>query len=149
MTRRWLLTLVLSCGSLVSVAAVVGGEQEKSAAADERAGRVGAGDYVEQDEQGRPNPLFTLRAREVTANILELRGANGWVAYLSYDESAREYRGFFEWQQFGPYRSPGGKWADLYQVRLVRQDGGRFVMTGKSKSNDLTIRAAPAPEPGK
>lgn len=149
MTRRWLLALVLACGGLMSFATVVGGGQDQPAAAADRVGRVSAGDYVEHDEQGTPNPMLTLRAREVTPHILELRGVNGWVAYLSYDESAREYRGFFEWQQFGPYRSPGGKWADLYQVRLVRQDGGRFVMTGKSKTNELTIRAVPPSEPGK
>ena len=108
-------------------------------------GRLAAGEYVEVDEKGVPNALLKLRVSEVTPNILEVRGAHGWVAYTSYDEGRKEYRGFFEWQRFGPQRSPAGKWADLYQVRLVRQADGKLYMSGKSKENDFVIRAADKP----
>ena len=47
---------------------------------------------------------------------------------------------------------PGGKWADLYQVRVVVQDGVLRI-EGKSAGNEMLIRAkssgggpaAPAP----
>ncbi len=115
------------------------------AGAQEEARRVAAGDYVEVDEQGVPNSTLAVKVHEVTPNILEARGANGWVVYASYDAAQKEYRGFFEWQKFGPYRSPAGKWADLYQIRLSRQDGGQFRIDGKSKDNEFVIRAAPKP----
>jgi hypothetical protein len=133
---------ILVCGVVVAVAAA-GRAPEKDGAAAEGVGRVAPGEYVELDEQGVPNPSFVFAAREVTPNIIEVRGVNGWVAFAAYDEEKKEYRGCFEWQQFGPHRSPGGKWADLYQVRLVRLAGGRVEITGKSKANDMTIRAVP------
>ena len=105
------------------------------------AGRLSPGDYVELDEAGTPNPRLGLRVAEVTPNIVEVRGANGWVAFASYDEATKEYRGCFEWQTFGPRRSPAGKWADLFQVRLTRTEGGRIRMDGKSKENDFVIQA--------
>ena len=95
------------------------------------------------DGKGVPNEALAVRVLQVTPNILEVRGVNGWVAYAAYDEARTEYRGCFEWQQFGPYRSPGGKWAELYQVRLVGQEGGQFQMIGKSKGNDFIIRSKP------
>ncbi|MDY3560489.1 hypothetical protein R5W23_001724 [Gemmata sp. JC673] len=117
-----------------------------SAGADDKplpagSGRVAAKEYVEVDEKGVANARFRLRVREATPNILEIRGINGWVAFTSYDEGQKEYRGFFEWQQMGALGNPGGKWADLYQVRLVRQANGELLMTGKSKNNDFVIRA--------
>jgi hypothetical protein len=135
------LGIVLLCGAAIAVAA----ETEKPNLQPAGAGRVSPGDYLEVDEKGVPNALFAVQVRDVTANIVEVRGANGWVTYASYDEAQREYRGFFEWQQFGPHRSPGGKWADLYQVRLVQQEDGQLHMTGKSKANEFVIRAAPKP----
>jgi hypothetical protein len=130
---------------LLAVSLAVGGDEGKADPKPGGVGRVGSGDYVEVDEKGVPNAALAVRVGEVTPNILEVRGANGWVAYASYDEARREYRGFFEWQQFGPHRSPGGKWADLYQVVLVRQEDGQLRMTGKSKANDFVIRAKAQP----
>lgn len=113
----------------------------EESAKSEGAGRLPEGTYVEVDEKGVEEPRLAIRLRPVTANIVEVRGANGWVVFASYDEAQREYRGFFEWQQYGPLQSPGGKWADLYQVRLVRQNDGLLHMTGKSKANEFVIRA--------
>jgi uncharacterized protein (TIGR03067 family) len=98
------------------------------------------------NEKGETNPGLVVGVQEVTSNIVVVHGANGWVAFASYDEAQKEYRGFFEWKEFGAYRSPGGKWADLYQVRLVAQEGGQLHMTGKSKAHDFLIRARPRVE---
>jgi hypothetical protein len=138
------LAAVVLCGATVAPIAG-GGDKDKAGPTTGGAGRVSPGENVEVDEKGAPNEPFAVRVQELTPNILEVRGVNGWVAYASYDEAQKEYRGFFEWQQFGPYRSPGGKWADLYQVRLVARAGGQFQMTGKSKANDFVIRAKPKP----
>jgi hypothetical protein len=144
MKRLGYLPFGLLCGAVfASMASGDGKDQADPAPAG--VGRVIPGLYVEVDESGAPNPLLVVRVQEVTPNIVEVRGANGWVSYASYDEARKEYRGFFEWQQFGGYRSPGGKWADLYRVRLVAREGGQFHMTGKSKANDLVIRAKPKP----
>ncbi len=139
MTRFARPILLLAGGFLLAVAASRGADKAKAEPAGQ--GRVAAGEYVEVDESGTPNPLLGLRVAEVTPNIVEVRGANGWVAYASYDEAAKEYRGCFEWQTFGPRRSPPGKWADLFQVRLTRTEGGRIRVDGKSKENDFVIRA--------
>lgn len=125
---------------IFGIGAVAGGA-DKPSAEQAGTGRVPAKEYVEVDEKGVPNPRFRLRVAEATPNILEIRGINGWVAYTSYDEGQKEYRGFFEWQRLGPLGNPGGKWADLYQVRLIRQPDGQLLMTGKSKANDFVIRA--------
>jgi hypothetical protein len=138
------LAVVLLCGAAVAAIALAE-DKDKAAPLPGGAGRVSPGEYVEVDDKGVPNPVFAVLVREVTPNILEIRGVNGWVTYASYDEAQKEYRGFFEWQQFGPIRSPGGKWADLYEVRLVRQHNGQLHMSGKSKANDFVIRAAPKP----
>jgi hypothetical protein len=112
-------------------------------------GRVSLGEFVEVDEKGIPQPVLPdvpkllIKIDEVTPNIVVLSGINGWVTFASYDESKKEYRGFFEWKQFGPLRSPGGKWADLYEVRLIKQANGDILMTGKSKTNEFVIRATP------
>ena len=102
-------------------------------------GRVKPGDYHEIDKDGRISSEFVMAAKAVTPNILELRGGNGWVAILGYDEEAKEYRGFWEWQSFKGGRSPGGKWADYYQVRIVRLSDGSLRMDGKSKGNDFQM----------
>jgi len=138
------LAAAILCGTAIASMAAAD-DKDKAASSPTGAGRISPGEYIEVDEKGVPNPVLGVQIREVTPNILEVRGANGWVTYVSYNEAQREYRGFFEWQQFGPYRSPGGKWADLYQVRLVQQDGGQVHMSGKSKANDFIIRAAPKP----
>lgn len=128
---------------IVAPIALAGGAEK--GASPEGAGRVAAGDYVETDEAGVANPALLLRVREVTPNIVEVRGVNGWVTFAAYDEGRKEYRGFFEWQQFGPARSPQGKWADLFQVRLVALEGGKLHLVGKSKANEFVIRATPKP----
>ena len=128
----WVVVGFASCGNAVF--------------AKEESGRVASGEYVEVSEKGVPDPNLRLGVREVTPNILEVRGINGWAAFASYDEARKEYRGFFEWQRFGPHRSPGGKWADLYEIRLIREKGGRLHMTGKSKANDFVIRAVVKPQ---
>ena len=144
MKRVPYLTVVLLC--VVAVASTApAAEKDKADPTPAGVGRVTPGLYTEVDEQGQPNPLFEVRVQEVTPNIVEVRGANGWVAYASYDDARKEYRGFFEWQRFGDSRSPGGKWADLYQVRLVALEGGQFHMTGKSTGNDFVIRGKPKP----
>ncbi len=120
MKRVQFLTFVMLGGVAVASTAF-GGDKEKADPAPAGTGRVNPGLYVQVDEQGVPNPPFVFRVQEVTPNIVEVRGINGWVCYASYEEAQKEYRGFFEWQQFAGYRSPGGKWADLYQVRLVAQ----------------------------
>ena len=137
----YLALMFLGGAAVVSMAG--GGDPDKADATPAGIGRVNAGEYVEMDEKDVANPALLLRVQVVTPNIVEVRGVNGWVTYASYDEDRKEYRGFFEWQQFGPYRSPSGKWADLYQVRLVAQPGGQLHMTGKSKANDFVIRARP------
>jgi WD40 repeat protein len=104
-------------------------------------GRVKPGDYVEVDDKGVENLALRIRVNELTQNLLELRSGKGWVAYASYDAARREYRGFFEWQKFGPDRSPGGVWADLYQIRIERLESGQLNVTGRSKANVLMIRA--------
>ncbi len=140
MTRRTSAALVVLFTAGLAGAASPGEEKAAPAPA-----RVTQGEYVELDENGTPNPLLVMRVAEVSPNIVVVRGANGWVAFASYDEAAKEYRGFFEWQTFGPQRSPAGKWADLFQIRLTRAEGGRILMTGKSKENEFTIRAAAKP----
>jgi hypothetical protein len=142
--KRILRLALMILGGAVVAATAAGGDKDKAGALPAGTGRVAPGDYVEVDEAGAPNPALQIRVQEVTPNILEVRGANGWVTYASYDEDQKEYRGFFEWQQFGPVRSPGGKWADQYQVRLVRADG-LIQMTGKSKANEFVIRAKGKP----
>jgi hypothetical protein len=144
MQRVLYLTVVLLCGPTVASMAPAG-DKEKADPAPAGVGRVSPGVYVELNEKGEPIPMLVVGVQEVTPNIVMLRGANGWLAFASYDEAQKEYRGFFEWKEFGPVRSPGGKWADLYQVRLVAQEGGQFHMTGKSKANDFIIRGKPRP----
>jgi hypothetical protein len=144
MKRILYLSVVLLGG--VAVSSTAQGRDKVQASSDPAGvGRVSPGLYVEVDDKGVSNPLLVVRVQEVTTNIVEIRGANGWVTYASYYVAQKEYRGFFEWQQFGDYRNPGGKWADLYQVRLVAQEGGQFHMTGKSKANDFVIRGKPKP----
>jgi hypothetical protein len=145
MNRFLHLTVVVLCAPVVASMALAG-NTDKTGAASTGVGRVSPGLYVEVNETGEPNPPLLVVIQEVTPNIVMVRGANGWVAFAAYDDGQKEYRGSFEWRQFGPIRSPGGKWADLYQIRLVAQDGGKFHMTGKSKTNDFIIRGMPKPE---
>jgi hypothetical protein len=144
MKRIPYLVVVLLCGAAVA-SMTRAGDQDKADHTPAGVGRVSPGLYVEVDEKGEPNPLFVVEIQEVTPNIVVVRGANGWVTFASYDEAQKEYRGFFEWKEFGADRSPGGKWADLYQVRLVAQESGQFHMTGKSKANDFIIRGKAKP----
>jgi uncharacterized protein (TIGR03067 family) len=144
--KRFLsLTVAVLCVPGVSSMALAG-DTDKAHPAPAGVGRVSPGLYVEVNEKGEPNPLSGVGVQEVTPNIVVVSGANGWVAFAAYDEARKEYRGCFEWKAFGPYRSPGGKWADLYQVRLVAQEGGQFLMTGKSRANDFIIRGKPKPD---
>jgi hypothetical protein len=136
------LTIVLLCEAAM-VSTTLAGDKADSTPAG--VGRVNPGLYVEVNEKDEANPLLVVAVQEVTPNIVMVRGANGWVTFACYDEADKEYRGFFEWKDFGAGRSPGGKWADLYQVRLVAQEGGRIYMTGKSKANDFIIRGKPKP----
>jgi uncharacterized protein (TIGR03067 family) len=125
---------------------VLANEQDRSDPGPAGVGRVPPGLYVEVNETGQQHPSLVVGVQEVTPNIVLLRGVNGWLAFASYDESRKEYRGFFEWKEFGAGRSPGGKWADLYQFRLVAQEDGQFHMTGKSRANDFIIRGKPRGE---
>jgi hypothetical protein len=138
------LTSSILCGAVLAAMAQ-GGEKEKPNSTPAGTGRVSPGLYNELNDQGEVNPVSLVQIQEVTPNIVEVRGANGWVVFASYDEAKKEYRGFFEWQRFGEHRSPGGKWADLYQVRLVAQGGRQFHMTGKSTANDFIIRGKRRP----
>jgi hypothetical protein len=104
--------------------------------------RVPAGEYVEIDPEGRANRDFLLVVREVTPNIVHLRGRNGWVAFASFDAGKKEYRGFFEWPDLPGVGRPAGKWADLYQIRVVMRDGVLRI-EGKSAGNEMLIRARP------
>lgn len=141
---------------LVAVGLVVAGvvslgQAPKPAPAPAGDGRVSAGEYVEIDPEGRPNRDFLLAVQEVSPNIVHLRGRNGWVAFASFDAAKKEYRGFFEWPDLPGVGRPGGKWADLYQIRVVVQDGVLRI-EGKSAGNEMLIRAKssggdPAPMP--
>jgi hypothetical protein len=106
-------------------------------------GRVALGDYVEIDTQGQANWDFSLGVLQVTPNIIHLRGKNGWLAFASFDALKKEYRGFFEWPDHPDAGRPGGKWAELYQIRVVVQDGVLRI-EGKSAGNEIQIRAKPA-----
>lgn len=139
MNRRSYLFGLMSSGFAASFA--LGATRETDTPNADGVGQVSTGDYVEVDELGMPNPSFPVRVTQLTPHILEVRGGNGWVAFVCYDDPTRTYHGFFEWQQFGPQRSPGGKWADLYQVKLIRQGDGVLRMTGKSSANEFVIRA--------
>lgn len=105
-------------------------------------GRVSAGEHVEIDKDGRPNRDFLLVVQQVTPNIIHLRGKNGWVAFASFDAEKKEYRGFFEWPELPGVGRPGGKWADLFQIRVAVEDGVLRI-EGKSAHNDFLIRARP------
>src|SRR5580698_4985706 len=121
MNRALSLTAAVLCGLLVAPIAL-GGRKDDGETAPAGAGRVSPGSYKELNEKGEINPLSMVEIQEVTPNIVVVRGVNGWVAFAAYDETHKEYRGSFEWRQFGANRSPGGKWADLYQIRLVAQE---------------------------
>ncbi len=108
---------------------------------DPKAGRVAAGEWVEVDADGKPNKDFTIGVAEATPNILVLRWKNGWVAFATFDADKKEYRGSLEFQSVGG-RRPEGKWADLYQVQVVVQDG-LLRIEGKSDKNEMLIRAKP------
>jgi hypothetical protein len=141
MARTACVLVILLMGSFTLLA--MSDEPKKTEPTNDGVGRISPGEFVETDEQGELNPAFLLKTEDVTPNIIVLSGINGWVAFACYNETKKEYRGSFEWKSFGPMRSPGGKWADLYEVRLIKQDNGNIVMTGKSKSNDFVIRATP------
>jgi hypothetical protein len=106
-------------------------------------GRVSVGEYAEIDPEGRANRDFLLVVQEVSPNIVHLRGKNGWVAFASFDADKKEYRGFFEWPVLPGLGRPGGKWADLYQIRVVMQDGVLRI-EGHSAGNEMLIRAKPS-----
>ncbi len=137
---RYVPALGLALSGLLLVGVAANGD-DKPDAKPAGTGRLPAKEYIEVDEKGVPNARFLLRVAEATPNIVEVRGINGWVAYASYDEAQKEYRGFFEWRRLGTGGAPGGKWADLYQIRMVKNADGELVMTGKSKENDFVIRA--------
>ncbi len=103
-------------------------------------GRVPPGEYVEIDSEGRANRDFLLAVQQVSPNIVHLRGRNGWVAFASFDADKKEYRGFFEWPDIPGVGRPTGKWADLYQIRVVVQEGVLRI-EGKSAGNEMLIRA--------
>lgn len=103
-------------------------------------GRVAAGEYVEIDTEGRANREFLLAVREVSPNIVQVQGRHGWVAFASFDADKKEYRGFFEWPSVPGRGRPAGKWADLYQIRVLVK-GGVLQIEGKSAGNELLIRA--------
>ena len=135
-------------GLLAVSGAVAHASEPKPTAGD---GRVPAGEYVEIDPEGKANRNFLLMVQVISPNIIHLHGKNGWVAFASYDAEKKEYRGFFEWPDIPGLGRPGGKWADLYQVRVVMKDG-ILRIEGKSAANELLIRArssgqAPAPMP--
>jgi hypothetical protein len=137
---------------LVAVAMVAPSQAQepKPAPAPAGDGRVPVGEYVEIDPEGRANRDFPLIVQQVTPNIIHLRGRNGWVAFASFDAGKAEYRGFFEWPDLPGVGRPGGKWADLYQIRVVVQDGVLRI-EGKSAGNEMLIRAKPGgggPAPG-
>lgn len=106
-------------------------------------GRVPAGEYVEIDLEGQANRNLLLLVQEVSPNIIHLRGKYGWVAFVSFDAEKKEYRGFFEWPDIPGHGRPGGKWADLYQIRVTVQDGVLRI-EGKSAKNEMLIRAKPS-----
>lgn len=106
-------------------------------------GRVKAGDFIQLEDNGKANPEFAMIAKAVTPNIVELRGTNGWVAYLGYDEETKEYTGTWEWQSFKGGRSPGGKWADCFRVRAIVLEGGAVKLDGKSKENAFQLTYKP------
>jgi len=124
--------------SLEAVAARA--EEPKAAPTPACDGRVPAREYVEIDAEGRANRDFLLVVQQVTPNMVHLRGKNGWVAFASFDAAKKEYRGFFEWQDIPGVGRPAGKWADLYQIRMVIQDGVLRI-EGKSSANEMLIRA--------
>jgi hypothetical protein len=134
---------LMGVGLLAAIAAVGTRAQESKTTPAPTAGgtRVAAGDYVEIDPEGRADWNFTITVEEVTPNIVHFRGKNGWVAFASFDAAKNEYRGFFEFPRVGG-RGPGGKWADLYQVRAVVLDGVLRI-EGKSAENEMLIRARP------
>jgi uncharacterized protein (TIGR03067 family) len=136
--------VVLCCLPVAPMAR--GSNKDNGDTAPTGTGRVSPGVYKELNEKGELNPPSMVEIQEVTPNIVVVRGVNGWVAFAAYDEARKEYRGSFEWRQFGAARSPGGKWADLYQIRLIAVEGGLFHMTGKSKDNDFIIRGKVQPE---
>jgi hypothetical protein len=141
-------------GFLVAVLVAAAGvaatraQEPKPAPAAAGDGRVPVGEYVEIDPEGRANRDFPLVVQQVTPNIIHLRGRNGWVAFASFDAGKAEYRGFFEWPELPGVGRPGGKWADLYQIRVVVRDGVLRI-EGKSAGNEMLIRArsggGPAP----
>jgi len=133
------ITALLAAG-LVAVVTPIGAQQPKPAPAPAGDGRVPVGEYVEIDPAGRPNRDFLIAVQQVTPNIIHLRGRNGWVAFASFDAGNKEYRGFFEWPDLPGVGRPGGKWADLYQVRVVVREGVLRI-EGKSAANEMLIRA--------
>jgi len=131
---------------VLAVAVFSRAEEPKPAPAPAGEGRVPPGEYVEIDPEGRPNRDFLLLVQEVSPNIVHLRGKNGWVAFASYDAAKKEYRGFFEWPEIPGLGRPGGKWGDLYQIRVAVQ-GGVLRIEGKSAANEMLIRAKPSGPP--
>ena len=124
----------------VTVVAPARAQEPKPAPAPASDGRVAPGEYVEIDAEGRANRDFLLAVQPVTPNIVHLRGRNGWIAFASFDADKKEYRGFFEWPDVPGVGRPGGKWADLYQIRVAVQDGVLRI-EGKSAGNEMLIRA--------
>jgi hypothetical protein len=105
-------------------------------------GRSIPGDYVQTKDDGVEDERFRLRVDNVTPSIVQVRGSNGWLAYASYDESRKEYKGFFEWQKFNEQqRSPGGEWAHLYEIRMQQLDKSHFVIFAKCPVYNFEIRA--------
>jgi hypothetical protein len=125
---------------LLAVAGGVASRAQEPKPAPTGDGRVPAGEYVEIYPEGRANRDFLLLVQEVSPNIVHLRGKNGWVAFASFDPGKKEYRGFFEWPSIPGLGRPGGQWADLYQIRVVLQDG-LLRIEGKSAGNEMLIRA--------
>jgi hypothetical protein len=103
-------------------------------------GRIAVGQYIEIDAAGQANWLLGLTVQEVTPEFICVRGQHGWLAFAVYDVATKQYRGYFEWQEFGGRRSPGGKWGDLYQIRLFSQNGV-LRLEGRSPGNEILIRA--------
>lgn len=130
--ESFFLFLVLTAGTIA-----FGAEDPKAPTSN---GRVAAGVYFEVDSEGKANPDFALVVQELSPNIIHLRGKNGWIAFASFDSEKKEYRGFFEWPEIPGAGRPNGKWADLYQIKVVVKEK-QLKIEGKSKENDLTIQA--------
>jgi hypothetical protein len=115
--------------------------------AEDEPGRIAPGEYVQIDDKEQPMNDFTMTVTRVTPNILELRGNNGWVSYVSYAPETKNYNGFWEWQSFKGERSPGGKFADLYLIQFYHNVDKKFfvIYANSKKGNSFQYAYRPKP----